>query len=747
MKNLLRIESNERVDIEDFKFLADESVSENVREIISEFLVSENNPACILTGFSLSSPSGSQLQVTRGKAILHQRKNGKIFKSVITTSGDLTKILDLSGYSSNVFGIYIRFSGLPDIDASRVFWDSTGVGSEYVKTIKTRYAANWDLAVELSNPGEEWFKIGEVDLTSGFTVTDQRSFYFEGSIADSYINTWGTDDDRNSDRAIYGISNLHTFLTAIKQCIEDIKGRGLKRWWDKGIGGLNIGFDTDPTLNRLAIFDEDFGLRYISNNCVYKVAPLSSIEYNRAANEFRFFVDNSSAVRLRLTSSALYTSSNLSLGTTDSPWNSYLKDTQQKGNHVLSCCFDDTAPSIVTFQKSNIIIQRTTDIYADGNSTTYSTRPKIFTKLDPSGFELSRHGVIEGLQVNTNINHENDPGQTRENNIWISSGVAYVAGTKLFNQGNISLGDLWSNPGYGGLTDEAKVYIGNAATGRDNCFWLYVWLRKDGTFWLEPWGPEILYSNIPWRDGQDRYSPRVISGLPQSGFIATDYALIDVCWLVYGKEKTSSTPYNVVNFSGALPLGNNYRAIERANYSDGTEIETDILPNTALGEGFIPLDLEYINTSNYYIRSPGIPSILTRKVRIAVHLSCEVPSTEKAAVFVGCEGFSVSTNHDLPQNLKVWTGIGPGSRLYSPSAFSVIYQNTSGSSAFYQNTQIVDTYVSLAYHAASERYKAYLPVLVSKDGGSSVITLGIQLLGFYWNRKDVLKIGNSIPTI
>lgn len=258
----LRVESNQRVDIEDFKFLAGEGTQASFRQLTHQFLSDGSTVGWILSGFAMSNPAGSQLQVTRGSAILSQRLDGAAVGGIITTEGEATRIVDLTSYSAGDYGIYIRFSEIEADPAGRLFWNPTGLGSEYVQNVPTRYQANWEMRVESGSPGSEWMKIGTVAQAT-MVITDERVFYFEGDLVNTYESGWSSDgggvaNDRNADRKTYGVSDLHTFVASMKQCVEDIKGRGLKRWWDRDIGGMNIGFDADPVAGQLAVGDANF---------------------------------------------------------------------------------------------------------------------------------------------------------------------------------------------------------------------------------------------------------------------------------------------------------------------------------------------------------------------------------------------------------------------------------------------------------------------------------------------------------
>lgn len=365
-KDLLRVESNERVDMGDFEFLANTAMEDAYRHQGEQFFC---DPArtrkWVISGFAMSNPAGSQLQVTKGKAVLAYRTAGVVQYGMVVTEGDATKIVDLTSYSPGPYNVYIRFEYVPGDLQSRLFWDPSGTGTEFAQTINTRFQANWSLRVEASSPGDEWLKIGEVDQVS-MDIEDYREFFFEGaagglmdltpvftwngttviaatgadtsdlSVGDwitlksdgwyyeitaitpnvdvtilnpglraipsgattsakssdqPYQSGWSTEgggvvNDRNMDRAAYAVSDLQMFTAAMRQCIEDIKGRGLRKWWEKSIGGLNIGFDAEPVENFLLVGDANFGMYLdpagIVSNIYFDSAD--SFRYDRASN-------------------------------------------------------------------------------------------------------------------------------------------------------------------------------------------------------------------------------------------------------------------------------------------------------------------------------------------------------------------------------------------------------------------------------------------------------------------------------
>lgn len=301
MTDRLRIEAKERVDLLDFQQVAGQSEAD-LREMQANVLTNPaGSRAWILEGFAMDNPSAKQIRVTLGRAILAKRVAGEIQYGVLTVAGDAEKTVDLNTYSAGTYGVYVRFEEVEAEFNSRIFWNPAGDGSEYSQSIPTRYVASWGVRVESGNPGAEWLQIGEVDQAT-MAITDMRQFFFEGAVDDTYESGWsseggGGSQDRNSDRAQYGVTDFQTFTAAMRQSIEDLKGRGLRRWWDKGIGGMNIGFDDDPTEDQLGIGDTDLFLGLSGTDVTMGLGTDGSLEYDRAADKMTLTA-NSAAVGL-----------------------------------------------------------------------------------------------------------------------------------------------------------------------------------------------------------------------------------------------------------------------------------------------------------------------------------------------------------------------------------------------------------------------------------------------------------------
>lgn len=341
--DLLKAEANERVDLADWQFGMEESIRENVRQIANQFLVSPTAQAWILDGFTINNPAGEQVRVVSGRALLGYRIGSDILNHVFSTDGASERIIDVSTFSNGTYGIYIRFEYLDSDSASRAFWNPSGAGSEFVQTIATRKQANWSLRIELTSPGDEWLKIGQVIVaasaisTAAGGLVDQRPFYFEGDRDSDIAPTtpvdngtqfpsgWSTEgggvaNDRSADRELYGTKDLQASIAATRQCLEDIKGRGLRRWWDRDIGGMNIGFDADPVTDTLAVGDADFNFAIFGNHATISfdsAGGFSRVRYERTTNIMKW--DLLGTNRMELTTTGLRVPQGVSVGHVTTP--------------------------------------------------------------------------------------------------------------------------------------------------------------------------------------------------------------------------------------------------------------------------------------------------------------------------------------------------------------------------------------------------------------------------------------------
>jgi hypothetical protein len=276
----------QRVDLADLQFAAQNSQLGFVQELCQNFAVGPSNTGAIIDGFVLSNPSGNQIQVTRGSALLGQRSGLQVRYGVMVASGDATQSIDVSSFGQGTYGVYIKFDQSLGAYENRTFWQNSGTAGEYAQTTPTRLLSGWAMTITGLNPGAEWLRIGQV-TTPANTLVDMRPLYFEGRPDQSFASGWGTTpSDRSDDRATYGIGDLQTFTAAMRTAIEDIKGPGLVRWWQPMLGGQNIGFTASPTLGRTAWGDARFYAQGDADAPTVQFDTKAGITYRRSTSTY-----------------------------------------------------------------------------------------------------------------------------------------------------------------------------------------------------------------------------------------------------------------------------------------------------------------------------------------------------------------------------------------------------------------------------------------------------------------------------
>lgn len=285
MRDIVRSEANQRVDVADWRAVIDTLFSANLRQI-PEVLFLGPAQTFVFSGGELSNPTASVLRITRPRGILAGREGAEAQFGQLTTEGPDFLDLDLAGLPNTIYRVFVRFEFQDGEISSRAFWDPTPPGEEFSQQTATRRLASWNARVSVSSPGPEWTEVGRVALPA-FTLTDTRNLYFEGPVDNNYA----ANINRDPDRATNGSLNLQEALSSLRQAIEDIKGRGLRRWWDLGIGGMNVGFDADPSEGELAVGDEDFHLRLPAGAPTIQFDPNDTIVYDRPTNTFIFRIN------------------------------------------------------------------------------------------------------------------------------------------------------------------------------------------------------------------------------------------------------------------------------------------------------------------------------------------------------------------------------------------------------------------------------------------------------------------------
>lgn len=239
--------SLERVGRPDFRAATGQLVlGDFIRHIRNLFLPTgratqtPNYDARLISGFSWTTAlvgAGTVRTLNRGSGLFpYLDLNDNTVKHAILLADEGLESIQVDFASATdavAQAVYVRFVLSAANFANRVFWNPSGApAQEYVDNIATRLTPAWEVIFQdaaAASPGSEYVKLYEVTKAAGaITVgVDYRHFFFEGSAnpTDTYDPEWGDGaNDRNSDRALYGINDLHKILQAIRRQLADIIG-------------------------------------------------------------------------------------------------------------------------------------------------------------------------------------------------------------------------------------------------------------------------------------------------------------------------------------------------------------------------------------------------------------------------------------------------------------------------------------------------------------------------------------------
>ena len=253
----LYLTAQERVDLSDLQYAALDSQLGALQALPQAMLTSpQKQQAWIMQGFAVSSPTGQVLTVGVGSALLSLRQGAQVAPGMMFTAADPVSV-DLTNYSAATYSVYVRFVLAPTALDTRTFWQAGGTGQEYAATVPTRYTGDIEVAVSQTLPGAEYLQIAAVTVPS-MAFTDMRPLYFEGRVDQATASGWGGGNDRSDNRATYGVGDLQTALSAVRQSLEDIKGSGLARWYSAFVAGQTIGYAGQAVLGQTSWLDANF---------------------------------------------------------------------------------------------------------------------------------------------------------------------------------------------------------------------------------------------------------------------------------------------------------------------------------------------------------------------------------------------------------------------------------------------------------------------------------------------------------
>lgn len=239
MKSFSRTEIGERVEQSDFDFATNVSIRKVLQSIMQDFVTGTTRPNMVLDGFASDDGygdlPGTVVTINSGRAIMGHRSDTQEF-GVLVSEGADSRNVDLNGRAEGTYGVYVRACFLEDEFSNRLLWNALAATPvETPRSMATRFAVDWELAIELTSPGSEYMLVAQaVKVGSTITLTDKREWAFEGNLANSYTvpdSEWGATADRNTDRAAAGVKDLRTTVRAIQKQLQSIIGESSAGWY------------------------------------------------------------------------------------------------------------------------------------------------------------------------------------------------------------------------------------------------------------------------------------------------------------------------------------------------------------------------------------------------------------------------------------------------------------------------------------------------------------------------------------
>jgi hypothetical protein len=236
--NLIRWNANERVGLPDQNSMSNLVLEEMIRKN-RDLFVPEGLDPVVFGGFELTHSGGPTATLTYGAAVMKLQKDQELQHGFfLGRQNPASYTLDFSGAGDDSYNVYVRAVYTESGQENRVFWNP-GTSQEYVDYVSTRRTVTWEVtyvSTGAPSPGEEWMSVWEVVVVSGniSTATDLRNLMFEGDYPSTWAHLWGDGaNDRSVDRGIHGVTDLWTWIQAVRRQLGDIIGdtTGSHFWW------------------------------------------------------------------------------------------------------------------------------------------------------------------------------------------------------------------------------------------------------------------------------------------------------------------------------------------------------------------------------------------------------------------------------------------------------------------------------------------------------------------------------------
>lgn len=159
------------------------------------------------------------------------RKFGLVFGD----EGAASVVLDFATAAiSSTQSVYVRAVATNATFRNRVFWNPS-TAAEFTDNMATRLVVGWEATFQDASaapPGNgEWVKLYNLTINGSgkiSAVADLRHMYFEGDAASTptaFASEWGSGaNDRNADRALYGVKDEHMWAQAVRSQLKSIVG-------------------------------------------------------------------------------------------------------------------------------------------------------------------------------------------------------------------------------------------------------------------------------------------------------------------------------------------------------------------------------------------------------------------------------------------------------------------------------------------------------------------------------------------
>ena len=257
MYNVLKIGPDERIDLPDMEALVKElPILDSIQKTRANVMPEGRDVgqaatyARIYDGFGISNIVGGGFDLARGNGVLYITLDGTLYFGIEVgdQGGQDSQAVDLSLYGNDDYGVWVRPTYSEADRENRVFWDTSG---EYVESAFTRETMVWEYTVvSTSAPdpsGGDWVKVWEVTVLAGNVTAsaDYRHFFFEGDSVTGggqWADEWGAGNDRNADRALYGLKDWHMFAQMVRAQFGTLLG-ATYAWYEA----------PDPDLSDLAV--------------------------------------------------------------------------------------------------------------------------------------------------------------------------------------------------------------------------------------------------------------------------------------------------------------------------------------------------------------------------------------------------------------------------------------------------------------------------------------------------------------